>query len=119
MYHCLLNLSLHGRVHDLTRHYFNNNSIVSSDIVKHHRIGKFSNQKIRPIRVVFSSSSIARNVIVKYRTSDKIFINRDLTPMQQKKAYSIRNEFKRRIAAGENDITLKYRNGMPNIKKNQ
>ncbi|WP_165351421.1 hypothetical protein, partial [Enterobacter cloacae complex sp. 2DZ2F20B] len=42
---------------------------------------------------------------------------RDLTIKQRNYTYNIRKEFRSRKTKGENDIVLKYSNGMPNIVK--
>lgn len=85
------------------------------EIIKCFRLGKTTQTKQRPIRVILSSPADALKVISKYKPTDGIYINKDLTKLQQGKAYMIRREFKTRIANGEKDIKLKYNNGIPKI----
>lgn len=91
------------------------------EIKKCYRVGKGSPNKIRPICVVLPSEDIKVSLLSKYKTRNSIYINNDLTKMQQDKAYRIRQEFKRRLGDGEEGIKLKYYNGIPTIvrSKNQ
>ena len=95
--------------------------VENIEIIKCYRIGKTVTNKPRPIRVILSSAMTAKNVIVKYKAQNGIYVNRDLTKMQQNRAYTIRKEFKRRLSVGDKDIKLKYMNGIPQIvsTKNQ
>lgn len=54
---------------------------------------------------------------MKCRSTNGIYINRDLTRIQQSKAYATRQKFKGRVNNGEKDIRLKYHNGIPKIVK--
>lgn len=89
-------------------------------IVQCYRLGKVSESRNRPIRVILTSSSIAHYVVTKYKPQKSIYINKDLTKMQQNRAYLIRQEFKSKLENGETNIQLKYVNGVPKIvvKKN-
>ncbi|KAJ3650193.1 hypothetical protein Zmor_021895 [Zophobas morio] len=88
--------------------------IGETEILKTVRIGKISN-KPRLIKVTLSSSVIVREIVTKYRTRNGIYVNRDLTKMQQDVAYKTRKEFKERVNKGEKNISLKYYNGVPKI----
>ena len=64
------------------------------DIIKSVRIGK-NIEKLRLLKVTLSSPVIVREILIKYKTQNGVYINRDLTKMQQNYAYAIRKEFKR------------------------
>ena len=87
-------------------------------IVKTMRLGKRVDNKIRPLLITINSLEDVSNVLRNYRTKNNIYVNRDLTVRQRNLAYTVRSEFKRRKDGGENDIKLKYTNGMPKIVKN-
>jgi hypothetical protein len=91
------------------------NGISNADIVQCVRLGKASNTRKRPLKVTFTSIIHARNVVFKIRTTNGIYINKDLTRYQQNMAYNTRLEFKTRVNSGETNIKLKYFNGIPKI----
>ncbi|KAJ3650228.1 hypothetical protein Zmor_021927 [Zophobas morio] len=92
--------------------------IGETEILKTVRIGKISN-KPRLIKVTLSSSVIVREIVTKYQTRNGIYVNRDLTKMQQDVAYKTRKEFKERVNKGEKNISLKYYNSVPkNVTRN-
>lgn len=72
------------------------NSVVSVT-----RLGKYnpSSKYPRLLKVVFNNPTIVQCVL-RHRTEKAIFINQDLTPMQQNKAYTIRKEFRNRVDNG-------------------
>lgn len=90
-------------------------------IIKCFRLGKPTSNKVRPLCVTLPTEDTAKRVLYNYKSCGTIFINRDLTRMQQDIAYRTRKNFKERIANGEKGIQLKYRNGIPSITqtKNQ
>ena len=64
---------------------------------------------------MFSTSQLALQVVKAYQRKGNLYLNRDLTPRQQNISYLVRSEFKQRKQSGENDIVLKYENGIPKI----
>lgn len=88
--------------------------IQNLQIVTATRLGKYNPSRSRPIKVTFHDSSVVHRVL-RSRPKKGIFINKDLTRMQQNKSYTIRKEFRNRLENGEKDIRLKYYNGMPKI----
>lgn len=94
-------------------------SNASTSAVSCARLGKFDKDRIRPLRIVFSTHQQAVDTLRAYRFKGNLYLNRDLTPRQQNYSYLIRSEFKKRKEQGETDIILKYRNGIPTIIKNQ
>ncbi|KAJ3664459.1 hypothetical protein Zmor_000022 [Zophobas morio] len=78
------------------------------------RLGKPNQERSRMVKVVLNSSAVVKK-LVRHRFSNNIFCNVDLTPRQQTKAYAIRKEFRSRRNNGEEDIRLKYTNGVPKI----
>lgn len=84
-------------------------------IVSIGRLGKFDTAKTRPVKVTFDSAHAAQYALRHKPKNSNIFINEDLTRMQQNIAYATRKEYRKRIADGENDIRLKYFDGVPKI----
>ena len=91
-------------------------SVVSKCI----RLGKKNDiSKIRPLLVRFNTADDVLSVLKSYRTQNNIYVNRDLTVCQRNLAYNVRKEFRRRKDNGENEIKLRYFNGLPKIVKIQ
>lgn len=78
------------------------------------RLGKFNDTKTRPVKLTFSSPQDALTVLKHYVRSGNLYLNRDLTRLQQNQSYVIRTEYRSRKGKGEN-ITLRYTNGIPRI----
>ena len=89
--------------------------IKNAEIIKCYRLGKKSQNKCRPVRVVLTSANLAYNIIANYKITNKIYVNRDLTRQQQNNAYLVLKEFKTRTNNSEVNLKLKYMNGMPKI----
>lgn len=91
----------------------------TANLVSCFRIGKFINEKNRLLKITFSNQQQAYEVLKSYRTTNRLYLNKDLTAYQRSTSYNIRREFRERKNNGE-DVILKYRNGMPQIivKKN-
>jgi uncharacterized small protein (DUF1192 family) len=83
-------------------------------IISCQRLGKFDNTKTRPLKIILGTAQQAVHVLKHYTRQGNFYINRDLTRRQQNYCYQIRVEYKSR-KRDENDITLKYRNGIPRI----
>lgn len=81
------------------------------------RLGKFNNEKTRPLRISFASPQQAFDVLKRYKRVRNLYLNRDLTKFQQNESFTIRSEYRARVQKGENDIILRYSNGMPRIVK--
>ncbi|KAJ3646692.1 hypothetical protein Zmor_024268 [Zophobas morio] len=96
----------------------NKNNVVNSQNCI--RLGKFDNDKVRPVKIIFENPHQAIDALRTYKRSDNLYLNRDLTPRQQNYNFVIRTEFKNRLEKGEDNIFLKYVNGIPKIvpKKN-
>lgn len=100
---------------------FNTTSIVSKDIPKPTkilRIGKYKPEKTRRIKVCFDKPEPAMVLLRnKAKLPPNIKIFSDHTPAQQKHFLAEKDELTRRKNNGEDDITIKYINGIPNIVK--
>ncbi|KAJ3655192.1 hypothetical protein Zmor_014329 [Zophobas morio] len=84
-----------------------------------YRLGKFNEHKVRPLKLIFSSQKDPQRILNKYRPTNNVYINHDLTIRQRNISYNVRQEFRMRKANGEEDILLKYRGGIPSIVKKQ
>ena len=111
-------------VHDLLRNELRLNATVVCCI----RLGKPSADINRSQRllVTLSSDADARTAVRLAKnlrnsrdahTRDHVYLNADLTPEQGKLDYDLRSEFKRRSAAGEQDLII--RNGRLHTKPHQ
>lgn len=94
---------------------------VSKDIpkpVKVVRIGKFSADKNRAIKVCYGTLGPAKQLLRnKEKLPDGVKIYSDQTLMQQKYLQDLKDELARRLRNGETDLTIKYTNGVPSIIK--
>lgn len=88
------------------------------------RLGKYDPSKIspkRPIKLCFSSEGDVVALLKKSKSLKQskdfsgVFISRDRTPFQQKLYGSVRDELRDRKSKGENNIRIKYSNGIPRI----
>lgn len=85
------------------------------------RLGRKQAKGDRPIKVEFSSSSIPSKILrnkiklTQNTTYSKIKISDDMTPTQLNEIKKVREDLKRREAAGEKGITIKYVKGSPKI----
>lgn len=96
---------------------------------KHFRLGKLSQDqsKPRPLKIIFESEERARQVFRTFLTvkadskfSEKLkalWMSLDRTKMQVEELSVLRGELKQRVEAGETDITIGYRGGIPRIIK--
>lgn len=88
------------------------------------RIGRRSANRPRPLKAVFSNSATCKRVLrSKNRLAGTQFrnvsIQDDRTPAQLAHLQELRNELKRRMDAGEVNITIKYVRGIPTIVSNE
>ncbi|KAJ3640311.1 hypothetical protein Zmor_003620 [Zophobas morio] len=86
-------------------------------IVKCSRLGKPNKDRPRLIKLQLPSADQVLQVLKSYKVENNIYLNQDLTIKQRNYTYNNRTEFRSRKAKGENDIVLKYSNGMPKIVK--
>lgn len=93
--------------------------VSTTSVKKSQRLGKSDPAKTRPLLITLNSTDEVANILRHCRTKDRIYVNRDLTVRQRNIAYAVRSEFKHRKEQGEDDVKLKYTNGMPRIVKNQ
>lgn len=100
---------------------------ISAGASKVSRLGRIDPSKAsnaRPMKVVFSSESpvldIVRN-IAKLRSIPEfsvLSINRDRTPMQLEIHKQARLELQNRLKAGESNLKIKYKRGIPSVISN-
>lgn len=85
-------------------------------IVAVSRLGKIAGDRSRPrlVRVEIGNPAIVKKLI-RHKPGNEIYIDPDLTRIQQNKAYSVRKEYRDRRGAGEEGIRLRYRDGVPEI----
>lgn len=62
---------------------------------------------------MFSRDAVGENDILL-----NISVSRDLSPQERKQLYSLIAELAERTKSGEMNLTIKYRNGVPLITKN-
>lgn len=95
-------------------------NVITSDI-KPIRLGKYSPQKKRPIKIKLNSEQevvdIIRNAkkISNSRYHKKISISFDRTPKQQDLYRKIKYELQERLGSGETNLIIRYRNNVPVI----
>lgn len=94
---------------------------ISKDVTvkKTFRLGKFSVDKNRPIKVILSNPEQAM-IILKNKNKlaiPGIYIYNDQTKMQRNYYLSIKEKLKERTERGETDIRIKYVNNIPTIIK--
>ncbi|CAH2088257.1 unnamed protein product [Euphydryas editha] len=115
------NTSTKERIERDEAEVLNTISLITKDIpkpVKIFRIGKYNAEKNRKLKVCFDKRE---PVVLLLRNKDKlphnIRIFSDQTPAQQKYFLAIKDELTKRKNNGEDDITIKYINGIPKIVK--
>lgn len=84
-----------------------------------HRLGKYQQDKIRPIKVVFGSEDTVK-LILRNRNNvaaTNIKIYSDQTPYQRETLRALKQELEHRIADGEANIGIRYVKGEPTIVK--
>lgn len=87
------------------------------------RLGKYdqNNKKIRPLKVCFLSTEIAKVILRKktHMKDSKIKIYADQTPIQYQNMLNLREELKKRTENGETGLIIKYVKGNPKIIQQQ
>lgn len=89
--------------------------------VKVVRVGKYDGNKIRPLKLSFSSQEIAKTILRNKAnlTLDGVRIYSDQTPQQQKFMKNLRDELQQRKDNGEKDLIIKFSKGTPKIVREQ
>lgn len=93
--------------------------------VKLHRIGKASKDKSRPMKVILNSPSEANSCMELFTPALKgtdpslsaLGVTRDKTIRERQYLNKLRDELDKRTHNGEENLTIKYRNGIPVIMK--
>jgi hypothetical protein len=99
----------------------------SSKSFKFFRIGRATQGKIRPLKVIFKNKSDVSDLFNNFDLNillniDSDFfrdasISRDRTALEREHLSKLRAELKNRTDAGEDGLTIKYRGGVPKIVK--
>jgi hypothetical protein len=116
------NLPDHTQDTSITQDIFSTIGIPTNPI-SIHRLGKVSN-KPRPLRIVLPTPADvfevlkAKRKLLGVNNLNSIRISTDQTLQQRKYFSSIMTELKSRRDSGENDLFIKYFNGLPTISKN-
>lgn len=88
---------------------------VSNNIVKVVRVGKVSHNKTRPVKVICDNSQLVKSILKSkaalYSTNYRV--SADLAILQQKQMKVAKTELSRRKQAGESNLTIRTRNGIP------
>lgn len=84
---------------------------------KYIRLGKFSREKVRPIKVIFNNEHSALHVIKNKRNinNENLRVFADQTKLQREYFFKVKQELHNFIAAGDNNKTIKYINNIPTI----
>lgn len=95
---------------------------------KSYRIGRPSQDKVRPLKVVFRSVGAVMDFCKNFQqtglrnlNSDlhSVSLSRDRTPTERKHLNELRDTLKARTDNGETDLTIKFLNGVPKIVQNK
>lgn len=85
------------------------------------RLGGVSSKKPRPLRITFEKVADVAELINNFsrevldQSLAIVSISRDRTPIERKFLNDLRAELKNRVDAGERNLTIRYRNGVPRI----
>lgn len=81
------------------------------------RLGKYTSQKTRAIKVCFSSEDTAKSILRNRNKMDEehIKIFSDQTPYQRKYLQNLKEELLQRTSNGERGLYIKYIKGIPKI----
>lgn len=99
-------------------------SMTDISDIKPFRIGKYeSGRKPRPIKIKLPEPSTVVDILKKAKLLKNnveysgVSLSRDRTPREIAHYKEVKQELDARLATGETDIVLRYRNGMPTITK--
>ncbi|XP_072382181.1 uncharacterized protein [Diabrotica undecimpunctata] len=89
---------------------------VTNNTFKAFRLGRLTD-KPRPLKVGFNDSAIVISCLKQRRSlmGSNLSIGADLTPLQREKIKAVYQELEFRKTQGENDLKIKYFNGVPKI----
>lgn len=96
------------------------NKDVPTENIKIYRLGKYNQDKVRPIKVTFSSKADALQVLRyknKLPTDTGRYIKYDQTALQREYLKKVLAEMEGRKAKGEVNLKIKYINQIPKIIK--
>ncbi|CAI6377573.1 unnamed protein product [Macrosiphum euphorbiae] len=132
---CKLNIIMHGlpestssdlptKINDdkfTVRDIFSKLSVDEHTDFKSFRLGKPTTTSTRPLKVIFGSCEAASAVLTSYRQAkiQKLSllpltsIVRDKTLLERQQLRSCHLELDRRVAAGEHNLTITFKNGSP------
>lgn len=85
------------------------------------RLGGVSSKKPRPLRIIFEKVADVAEIIKNFskevldQSLANVSISRDRTPIERKFLNDLRAELRNRVDAGERNLTIRYRNGVPRI----
>lgn len=90
---------------------------IQKDDIKIYRLGAPAQGKVRPIRIVTSSPSMAREILRnKARLNEEnIYFKADQTPLQRTYLKAILSDLEERKQKGEMNIRVRYINNVPKI----
>lgn len=93
------------------------------DSIKVFRVGKSHNNKPAPVKVILASRNDVLNILknkkILKETNDKRTISTDQTKMQQEYLKKVKTELNNRKQNGEENIYIKYVNGIPTIAQSK
>lgn len=79
------------------------------------RLDKKEPGKTRPVKVTFANTTDAKLVLKNPKRIENINIKSDQTPLQREYLKQVKSELKSRRDDGENNLTIKFKNGLPTI----
>lgn len=94
--------------------------------IRSFRLGQKSAGKTRPVKLIFVSEEVMAQVLSKFSIDSlasvepnlkDIKLSRDRSPQELSTLKKLREDLDQRSEAGEHDLTIKYRNGVPKIVK--
>lgn len=92
------------------------------NIVNTKRLGsETNNNKVKPLKVTFDRPDFVirfpknKKILLTFPNLKKITIKEDQTPLQRQQLLDLRQELKQRSEGGENNLTIKYIKGVPQI----
>lgn len=112
-------------VSKLIAFFMPNNSLCS---FKTARVGRKSPNKSRPLKAILNQESDVMNFLSRFSTESAaeldqrlsdVKASRDRTPREMELFKSLKAQLEERKSKGECDITIKYKNNVPSIVKNQ
>lgn len=82
------------------------------------RLGKFEENKLRPLKIILDSSETALALLRgknKLDQNSPLYIKSDRTPSQREHMKKLTEELNLRVSNGETNLVIKYRNNIPTI----